>query len=525
MNRWIGLLLALTLLCGLIPTAVATNETYFSDVASDSWYYDSVQYAVNMGLMNGMGNNCFAPDTQMSRAMLVTVLWRYAGSPEKGENLFSDVKNGQWYTNAIAWAAENGVVTGVGNGKFDPEGTVTREQLAVVLYRYSQSLALDTSRQEELADFPDAQKVSPWAQAALSWAVTEGLITGNKTGSKVYLEPQGSATRAQVAAILMRYIENYCRNACPHTETALRGAVEATCTTDGYTGDVCCLLCGYRVSMGESVTRFFHDYVDDVCTICGERRNSEALLVAGKTYTLGMSESELTGLAGAPDEMLPTVAGYTWYVYGTDDYTDFFMAGIYEETVISLCATGVGFSYRGKRMGDDMPNVAATECRMRICADTNDNNIFLAVQLTNMYYTDQENYTTETLAGESKANFHLTNAFRIYHGRDVLKWSDAAATSARLHCEDMAAQNYFSHYSLDGRSPGDRMKQQGIQWLGWGENICAGYRSGFEAYNGWVNSSGHRKGMLESAMVYLGVGFAVNSNSTYFIYAAQNFYA
>lgn len=525
MKRLIGLLLIVALLCGLLPTSATANEIYFSDVTSESWYYESVQYAVNMSLMNGVGNNCFAPNTQMSRAMLVTVLWRYAGSLNEGENIFTDVKDGQWYTDAIAWAAENEIVSGIGNGKFDPDGTVTREQLAAVLYRYSQALALDTGKQQELSGFPDASAVSTWAQTALSWAVAEGLLTGNQSGTTVYLDPQGNATRAQVATILMRYIESYSKNVCPHSETELRGAIEATCTTNGYTGDVCCTTCGYRISIGTTISKLFHNYVDDVCTLCGERRNTEALLVAGNTYALGMSEPELTALAGSPDETLPTIAGYTWYVYGTTDYTDFFMAGIYDGQVISLCATGVGFCYRGKKMGDDIPDVTATECRMRICTDQNDNDIFYAVHLTNMYYADQGIYTPETLAGESKANFHLTNAFRVYHGRKILTWSDAAATSARLHCEDMAAQNYFDHYSLDGRSPGDRMSQQGIQWSTWGENICAGYRSAFEAYDGWVNSEGHRKGMLNSAMAYMGVGFAVKSGSTYFIYAGQNFYA
>ena len=134
MKRFLSLFLALVLLLGIVPTAAASGG--FTDVPEDSWFSEAVEYAVNMGLMNGMGNNKFEPDTHMSRAMLVTVLWRYAGSPKEGTNSFTDVKNGQWYTDAIAWAAENGVVTGVGGGKFEPDGSVTREQLAVKIWGF-----------------------------------------------------------------------------------------------------------------------------------------------------------------------------------------------------------------------------------------------------------------------------------------------------------------------------------------------------------------------------------------------------
>lgn len=522
MKRLLSLFLALVLLLGILPTASATG---FTDVPDNSWYRDAVNYAVNMGLMNGVGGGKFEPETSMSRAMLVTVLWRYAGSPKEGSNTFTDVRNGQWYTDAIAWAAENGVVTGVGGGKFDPDGSVTREQLAVVLFRYSNSLEMDTSARRDFGSFPDAEKVSSWATDALSWTVAIGMINGIGSGSHTILSPQGSATRAQVAAILMRYIQNFCHPDCVHSETVTVNAVSPTCTTDGYTGDVCCAACGLLLTEGELISKLFHSYNSDgVCINCGLRSDPETIQIGSSSYTLGMSLSQLTALAGAPDEALPVAAGYTWYVFGTHDYSAFFMAGIYEDTVVSLCATGTGFTYQGKGMGDELPDVVSEQCRIRLCNDKNDSNIFFAVQLTDMDYSDQNIYNAETLSGESRANFHLTNAFRVYHGSPILKWSDAAATSARLHSEDMANQDYFDHTGLDGRGPGERMQAQGIQWFGCSENICAGYRSGFEAYNGWVNSAGHRTGMLRTSMEYLGVGFAVKSGSSYFIYATQNYY-
>ena len=177
-------------------------EISFSDVADGAWYYDAVSYSVGNGLMNGVGGGLFAPDDSMTRAMLVTVLWRYEGSPAAGVNTFSDVKNGEWYTEAIAWAAANGIVDGVGNGKFDPGGNITREQMAAILYRYANRKGFDTSRLGNLGAFSDRTSISSYARTPLQWAVAKELING-VNGS---LLPLGNATRAQVATILMRFL-------------------------------------------------------------------------------------------------------------------------------------------------------------------------------------------------------------------------------------------------------------------------------------------------------------------------------
>lgn len=180
----------------------------FSDVKSGDWFYDAVNYAVSNNLFNGMGDNTFEPNTAMNRAMLVTVLWRYAGSPKEGANTFTDVKNGMWYTDAVSWASSKSIVNGVAAGKFDPNGNVTREQLAAILYRFCNSTGIATDKRGDLSSFPDHAEVSSWAKDAFAWAVGKGLISGNKIDGKVMLDPQGNATRAQVAAILMRFIEN-----------------------------------------------------------------------------------------------------------------------------------------------------------------------------------------------------------------------------------------------------------------------------------------------------------------------------
>lgn len=182
------------------------TQTWFGyiDVQNSAWYAGAVKYALDNALMNGMSATTFEPESSMTRAMLVTVLWRYAGEVKEGTNSFTDVPNGQWYTDAIAWAAHNGIVGGVGNNKFDPDGKITREQMATILYRYAASNGIDTSASADLAAFPDGKQVSEYALDALRWAVAEGLING----SDGKLLPQGNATRAQVATILMRFIEN-----------------------------------------------------------------------------------------------------------------------------------------------------------------------------------------------------------------------------------------------------------------------------------------------------------------------------
>lgn len=181
----------------------------FTDVPAGSWYYGAAAYAYNNGLFDGTSPTTFAPNAVMSRAMLVTVLWRLAGAPApKGVNTFSDVPGGTWYTDAVTWAAENGVVSGIGGGCFAPNSNVTREQTAVILFNYAHSRGYDVGARADLSAFPDAGSVSGWAQDALSWANAAGLINGTVYGGRTILDPQGSASRAQVAKILRSYAEH-----------------------------------------------------------------------------------------------------------------------------------------------------------------------------------------------------------------------------------------------------------------------------------------------------------------------------
>lgn len=181
----------------------------FRDVTESDWFYDDVRFANQSGLFNGVEKDLFAPEEPMTRGMLVTVLWRLDGeTAPKAATTFTDVDANAYYADAVAWAAESGVVNGIGGNKFDPEGNVTREQIAAILFRYAAFKGVDTAARADLTAFPDAEKTSAYAHDALSWAVAAELVKGTKEGSTIYLDPQGSATRAQVAAILSRYAQN-----------------------------------------------------------------------------------------------------------------------------------------------------------------------------------------------------------------------------------------------------------------------------------------------------------------------------
>ena len=176
----------------------------FTDVKEGDWFHDAVRYVYDNGLMDGVGDGQFAPNATTNRAMVVTILYRLAGEPAvSGDAAFTDVAAGQWYTDAVLWAAQKGIVNGVSETEFSPAGDLTREQLATVLYRYAQDQGYDVSAQADLSGFPDAGDIQSYATQALSWAVAEGLLQGFEDDS---LQPGGTATRAQIATILMRFL-------------------------------------------------------------------------------------------------------------------------------------------------------------------------------------------------------------------------------------------------------------------------------------------------------------------------------
>ena len=177
----------------------------FTDLDPAKWYHDGIEYCLKNGMMKGVGNSKFDPNGTTSRAMIVTILYRLEGSPAvTGENPFTDVEDGQWYTNAVIWAAENNIVGGYGNGKFGPNDPITREQLATILYRYAQSKGHGfTGAWMFLLDYPDASEISSWADEAMHWCMMNEIING-KDGKLV---PGGDASRAEAATMLMRFVQ------------------------------------------------------------------------------------------------------------------------------------------------------------------------------------------------------------------------------------------------------------------------------------------------------------------------------
>ena len=222
-NRFLSLSMAVCMICLLILTSCSAAEVpadnggtnlgsavltsaaqpaaAFTDVPSDAWYAEAVQYCQGKGLMAGTSNTTFAPEATLTRAMLVTVLWRQAGKPVVNYLMqFSDVPEGQYYAIPVAWASSVGIVEGYEDATFRPESPITREQLAAILYRYARYKGLDISVRGDMGRFPDAVSVSLYAADAMSWAVGTGLIAGLDGA----LQPDGAAGRAQVAVILQR---------------------------------------------------------------------------------------------------------------------------------------------------------------------------------------------------------------------------------------------------------------------------------------------------------------------------------
>lgn len=191
-----------------LPAAPGESKK-FTDVPEDSWYTDEVYAATGYGLFSGMTETTFEPATPMTRAMLVTVLHNLSGEPGYGAGSasFTDVRSGSWYEDPVDWAVAVGVAAGMGGGKFAPSQNITREQLVSMLYRYANLIGAGSKNKASLSAFPDSGKVAKYASDAMEWAVAEGLVSGRAQGGVNYLAPKGTATRAEVAAILTKFVE------------------------------------------------------------------------------------------------------------------------------------------------------------------------------------------------------------------------------------------------------------------------------------------------------------------------------
>lgn len=205
-KRFLSMLLTLCMLLSLLPSTVfaANSNVPFTDVKETDWFYDAVGYVYENGMMSGTGNNQFSPNVTTTRGMIVTILYRLEGSPAVSTASFDDVAAGEYYANGVSWAAANGVVSGYGNNLFGPNDPITREQMATILYRYAQYKEYETVVTGDVSSFTDGTSVSSYAVEPMNWAVGTGLLSG--VGNNI-LNPTGNATRAEAATILMRFCE------------------------------------------------------------------------------------------------------------------------------------------------------------------------------------------------------------------------------------------------------------------------------------------------------------------------------
>lgn len=186
------------------------QHTPFYDVSQTDWFYAPVGYAYEKGLFSGMDANHFSPGSPMNRAMLMSVLHRLAGSPGVTAQVsFTDVPAGSWYAQAVVWGAAQGITSGKGGGLFDPDGLVTREQAVAMMYNYAVTyMGLSAGAGADLSGYADLSRLSSWARPAMAWAVEQGVVSGVTNGSTLTLEPQRSATRAEMATMLRAFCEN-----------------------------------------------------------------------------------------------------------------------------------------------------------------------------------------------------------------------------------------------------------------------------------------------------------------------------
>ena len=221
--------LVLCMMLALLPgTAMAAGSHPFTDVPQGHWANEAVGFVYENGLMSGMEPTVFSPDTTTTRGMIVTILYRLAGaSSSSGAAPFTDVASGAWYYDAVGWAAASGIVTGYGDGRFGPNDTITREQMALILFRYADSKSYDVSTRANLSGYQDANAISSYATDAFAWAVGAGLINGLTATT---LCPKESATRAQAAAIFTRFCQSVVPNGTVSNSQMVKNLQNSTLT-------------------------------------------------------------------------------------------------------------------------------------------------------------------------------------------------------------------------------------------------------------------------------------------------------
>ena len=205
MKRLLSLLLACCLILASFPLSASAAYLPFSDVASNAWYRNAVEYVYQHGVMNGKSSVSFEPESNLLRAEMCQILYNLEGQSEVRGSYFWDVSRSDWYFEAVNWAFEKGIVSGKDRGNFDPESPVTREQMVRILFNYAEYMGYDTSSHASLSRYVDASRISSYAVSSVQWAVSQGILSGT---SQTAISPTGTAIRAQVASVLMKFLEN-----------------------------------------------------------------------------------------------------------------------------------------------------------------------------------------------------------------------------------------------------------------------------------------------------------------------------
>ncbi len=419
---------------------------------------------------------------------------------------FSDVSKESPYYDAIMNLSKKGIINGYDDSTFRPEGKITRAEAAAVITR-----AAEIPKSSAESVYYDVEN-DFWGCGYIMAATENKIINGMGNGM---FAPDDKVTYYEIIKMLvcmagMEY-DAAQKGGWPkgYVEVARNtNIIDLTAYYDIMYGD------GSKAANRGDVARFVYN------TISYLEKN--IIYINNQKLFLGMSTESLD----SPDETLESTGNFKWNVYGTDTYKNFYAIGVDADRIVAIASTGKAFSYLDYKCGD----IIGDETIYGIYADSNDNNKIHSIKLFNDNYNpvryDITSFSDEQLLDEGKMNFHFTNAFRVMHNLKPFKWSEKAAKSAKLHSEDMAENDYFSHTNRNGLSSSQRMSAQGINLRKSGENISGGGGKflGFHSFYGLVNSSGHRENML-SDYDYLGVGIACNPNSTYTYYHTQNFFS
>lgn len=444
---------------------------------------------------------------------------------------FSDVPGSHWAYDMVMWSQENGVTSGYPDGSFRPTQAVTESEFLVMLVRAYPEKAVGEKKAGE-----------PWYTPYYKVASDAGWPVAN--------QPEQKITRGQVARLMAAVMGQ------PLAETEAvqlvldKGLAQGKAGSSGVAG----FAPNDALSRAEAQTflyRLKQQTTSGSVPAAAEKPDKPAKAEAGiqlQGVAIGDVESKVTQLLGQPARKDVTGHSMSWYIYNSD-YKRYAQIGIAGGRVVALYSNSEGWQFeagdtqglkglksradqlwgKGEAAGDQLVSYQAQGSRVLLFLDSHESGAVDGVMLQDKAYFDgvkSGGLSEAVLSATEREIFDLTNAFRVKKGLKPLTWNDKAATAARLHSQDMAKRNYFEHETPDGLSAGDRMAAQGLkEYRTWGENIAAGYDDALEAYNGWINSAGHRANILKSSFTTLGIGVALGSDkSEYQSYFTQNFY-